>query len=117
MGGFLARAAAIAAFIYPARSLASAACPTVLTSSSYESVVVGAGYTAQLIVQGLQSPRGIIFDQAGALLVVEQGSGIRHIVFNTDRNDTCLTTTKTTTLVSQSDVSCGPCPQGYQHRC
>lgn len=39
---------------------------------------VASGYTASVILNGLSSPRGMIFDSVGNLLIVEQGGkGIR----------------------------------------
>ncbi|KAI1076853.1 soluble quino protein glucose dehydrogenase [Whalleya microplaca] len=39
------------------------------------------GYTAQVILNGLNLPRDILFDTAGNLLIVEQGGdGVRHVV-------------------------------------
>jgi len=82
---------------------AAQSCPQVLTPS-YKSPVVGAGWTAQLIMGGLKSPRGILLDSAGALLVVEQGSGIRRLTFD-DHGGTCLTMADNKSLVDDSDVS------------
>lgn len=79
------------------------ACPTVLTPL-YEAPVVGSGWTAQLIVNDVMTPRGIIFDQNDALLVVQQGSGIVRVTFN-DYGGTCLVVNETTTVVENSDVS------------
>lgn len=78
------------------------ACPTVLTPS-YEAPVVGSGWTAQLIATNLTKPRGIIFDKSGALLVVQQGSGIVRLRF-TDHGGTCLVVNETKTIVENSDV-------------
>ena len=89
----------------------SAACPTVL-SPSYQKPVVGAGYTAQIVAQGLRDPRGIIFDSKGALLVVQQGVGIAHMTFD-DKGGTCLVVNKQTDLLQNSNVShwaCVICP-------
>lgn len=81
---------------------AAGACPTVLTPS-YDAPVVGSGWTAQLIATGLDSPRSITFDQNGALLVVQQGSGIVRLTL-TDNGGTCLAVNKTSTVVENSDV-------------
>ncbi|KUI53566.1 L-sorbosone dehydrogenase [Cytospora mali] len=77
------------------------ACPTVL-SPPYEAPVVGSGWTAQLIATNLTKPRGIIFDQSGALLVVQQGSGIVRLTF-TDYGGTCLVVNETTPVVENPD--------------
>lgn len=84
-------------------------CPTVLTSSNYDAPVVGSGYTAQLVVTGLNSPRGLIFDKSGALLVVESGVGITRIKFN-DRGGTCLLKDQTSALIRDNSVSDLPIP-------
>lgn len=81
---------------------AAGACPTVLTPS-YEAPVVGSGWTAQLIATDLNKPRSITFDQNGALLVVQQGSGIVRLTL-TDNGGTCLAVNKTSTVVENSDV-------------
>lgn len=83
-------------------SSASGACPTVLTPS-YSAPVVGSGYTAQLIAEKLKSPRSILFDSKGALLVVQQGSGIVHIELD-DKGGTCLVVKKTTSLIDDKNV-------------
>jgi glucose/arabinose dehydrogenase len=81
---------------------AAGACPTVLTPS-YDAPVVGSGWTAQLIATGLDKPRGITFDQNGALLAVQQGSGIVRMTL-TDDGGTCLAVNETSTIVENSDV-------------
>ena len=81
----------------------SSACPTTLTPS-YAPPVVGAGYAAQLIANNLQKPRGLLFDSKGGLLVVQQGGGIVHLTLD-DQGGTCLSVSKTTSLVNNTDVS------------
>ncbi|KAK2597640.1 hypothetical protein N8I77_012417 [Diaporthe amygdali] len=81
----------------------ASACPTILTPS-YEAPVVGSGWTAQLIAKGLTKPRSLIFDQNGALLVVQQGSGIVRMTF-TDNGGTCLIVNDTKTVVENSDLN------------
>lgn len=78
-------------------------CANIL-SPSYEFPVVGSGWTAQLIATNLTSPRGIVFDSTGALLVVQQGVGILRVTF-TDSGGTCLAVNQTSTLVENTDVS------------
>lgn len=81
---------------------AAGACPTVLTPS-YQAPVVGSGWTAQLIATGLTKPRSLTFDRNGALLAVQQGSGILRMTL-TDNGGTCLVVNDTTTVVENSDV-------------
>lgn len=86
-----------------ATSSSPSACPTVLTPD-YQAPVVGGGWTAQLAVTGLKRPRSIIFDENGALLIVQGGTGIQHVTFN-DQGGTCLFVKETKNLIENSDVS------------
>ena len=56
------------------------------------------------MANGLQSPRGILFDSKGNLLVVQQGVGIIHLAFD-DGGSTCLDVSKETNLITSSNVS------------
>ncbi|ROV96600.1 hypothetical protein VPNG_08994 [Cytospora leucostoma] len=78
-------------------------CPTNL-APRFGAPVVGSGWTAQLIAANLTKPRGIVFDQRGALLVVQQGSGIVRLTF-TDYGGTCLVVNETTTVVDNPDLN------------
>jgi glucose/arabinose dehydrogenase len=87
-----------------ATTSAAGACPTVL-KPPYDAPVVGSGWTAQLIATGLDKPRSITLDQRGALLVVQQGSGIVRMTL-TDNGGTCLSVNDTSTVVKNPDVRC-----------
>ena len=89
-------------------------CPTNL-KASYPAPVVADGWSAQLIVQGLKSPRSVLFDTAGNLLVVDEGSGIVHLQF-TDHGSTCLEVSKTTYLINSTLVSARSCVQHVEQR-
>lgn len=78
-------------------------CSTVL-APNYDAPVVGSGWTAQLVARDLKAPRGILFDSGGALLVVQQGSGVVRVVFD-DGGDTCLVVRETRAVVNNTDVS------------
>jgi hypothetical protein len=71
---------------------------------SYAAPVVSNGWQAQLVATGLSSPRGIIFDSSGNLLVVQQGAGIIHLEFD-DGGSTCLDVSKKTYLINSTSVS------------
>ncbi|TVY15574.1 L-sorbosone dehydrogenase [Lachnellula arida] len=73
---------------------------------SYPAPVGSNGWSAQLVAQNLTRPRGIIFDSAGNLLVVQQGAGIVHLVFN-DGGTTCLEVAKKTTLIDSPSLNHG----------
>lgn len=45
---------------------------------------VAPGWNAQVVASGLSSPRGIIFDSEGHLLVVQQGHGISSLTLTGD---------------------------------
>lgn len=77
-------------------------CPSILTPA-YNAPLVAPGWTAQLVVTGLSTPRSILFDDAGALLVVESGTGIQRITFD-DYGDTCLVVRTSDQVVDQPDV-------------
>lgn len=84
------------AVLLPAVTAATANCNL---KPSYPAPVVSNGWSAQLVAQNLTSPRGIIFDSAGNLLVVQQGAGIVHLALN-DGGTTCLEVAKKTTLIA-----------------
>ena len=78
-------------------------CPTTV-SASVPAPSVAKGYTARLIGNGLSSPRGITFDSAGHLLVVQSGVGIEALTL-TDDGGACLSVASQKTVVSVSTVS------------
>lgn len=99
---------AVAAFLNLADYVAAGVleprqCPSVLTPA-YPAPVLAEGWEAQLVVTGLSSPRGVVFDSNGALLVVQQGAGVVRITF-TDNGGTCLVLNEKANVVSQTDVS------------
>jgi hypothetical protein len=71
---------------------------------SYSTPIVSNGWQAKLVANRLQSPRGILFDSKGNLLVVQQGVGIVHLAFD-DGGSTCLDVSKKTNLITSSSVS------------
>lgn len=70
----LALASAVAA-----QSYSAASCSATLTAS-YAAPSVANGYTALLVAQNLTKPRGLKFDSAGNLLVVEQNVGVTALI-------------------------------------
>ena len=56
----------------------------------------GSGFSGRVLLNDLNEPRGIIFDSANNLLVVEQGSGgVRHITLtDNDADDLCVANSK-----------------------
>jgi hypothetical protein len=72
-------------------------------SAKYPAPSVAAGYHANLIANGFTSPRQILFDSAGNLLVVESGKGITGLTLN-DAGGSCLSVKSKATVVSDSTV-------------
>lgn len=70
---------------------------------SYPLPVLSDGWSAQLVFGGLESPRSILWDASGSLLVVEQGKGISRLTFN-DGGGTCLEVAKKTDLIQSQGV-------------
>ncbi|QIX02148.1 hypothetical protein AMS68_007665 [Peltaster fructicola] len=66
---------AITPVAFSQSSYGGSSCSATLTAS-YAAPSVASGYTAMLVAQNLTKPRGIKFDSAGNLLVVEQNVGI-----------------------------------------
>lgn len=87
-------------------SSASAQSVTCTLRPEYAAPVMADGWQSRLIATGLSRPRSIIFDTEGALLVVEQGGGIKHLKL-ADGNGTCLSVQSQTDLVNNTAVSFG----------
>ncbi|KAG4430398.1 hypothetical protein IFR05_014118 [Cadophora sp. M221] len=73
---------------------------------SYATPVMADGWSSRLIVNGLRRPRSILFDTEGALLVVEQQVGIRHLRL-VDGNGTCLGVGDERVLVRDGELNHG----------
>ncbi|KAF4624994.1 hypothetical protein G7Y89_g13175 [Cudoniella acicularis] len=74
--------------------------------ASYPAPVASNGWASQLVVQGLTSPRGILFDSSGNLLVVQKGAGIVHLEFD-DGGSTCLEVSRKTYLINSTNLNHG----------
>ena len=67
--------------------------------------VTAAGVQTRVVMNGLRSPRGMVFDTAGNLLVVEQGGGgIRYIKL-TDNGGINVCVASSKTLIADNTVS------------
>lgn len=73
-------------------------------SSRVPAPSVAPGYEARLVAGGLESPRGIQFDSAGHLLVVEEGRGVTALTF-ADGGGACVQESRRQAVVDDSDVS------------
>ncbi|KAL2136449.1 hypothetical protein VTI74DRAFT_3682 [Chaetomium olivicolor] len=80
-------------------------CATIL-APSYTPPVVADGWSAQLVATGLKSPRGIKFDSKGGLLVVEAGSGLRHLTLQ-DSGGTCVSVKNSTSVFTDEKINHG----------
>ncbi|KAF3760368.1 soluble quino protein glucose dehydrogenase [Cryphonectria parasitica EP155] len=84
---------------------AATTCQTIL-SPSYSPPTVSSGWTASLAASGLSKPRTIVFDESGALLVLENGVGIKRITF-TNQSDSCLTAETAVVIVNETSLNHG----------
>lgn len=80
---------------------ATSSCSAV--SPSYAAPVVASGWEARLIANQFLTPRSIIFDSNGRLLVVQSGHGIV-VLEVTDSGGACVTVTKRSSLIESTDV-------------
>ncbi|KAK1831081.1 soluble quino protein glucose/sorbosone dehydrogenase [Podospora conica] len=97
---------ALVALVLHASGVTAQAC-SVNIESSYPAPAVHPDFSARLIVGGLTKPRGIIFDKAKNLLVVEAKVGIKRISFSSDNGLTCLAVGDVKTLVQNRDLTHG----------
>lgn len=77
-------------------------CSTTLSNKGYATPSIAAPYQYRLVATNLRTPRGIIFDSAGNLLVVQQRDSIVALSLNGDGD--CVTAGKPSTVVDNSDV-------------
>jgi glucose/arabinose dehydrogenase len=82
-------------------SLAQTTCATV--SPKY-APVVAAGYNAKVLMNGLKTPRGMLFDSQGNLLIVEQGGAGVRLVKLTDGDGTNVCVASSKQLIADSSV-------------
>ena len=80
-------------------------CSSTLTSS-YAAPSMADGYVARLVANNLTSPRGIKFDNSGALLVVEEGVGISALDFEDSGND-CVSVMRRKLVVDEPSLNHG----------
>jgi len=78
-----------------------------LNATSEFPAAMAPGYTSKVILSGLTGARGIVFDTAGSILVVSQGTGIVHLTLS-NSSDVCVTGKKT--VAPDTSVSKLNCP-------
>lgn len=86
-------------------SSSSGSCSSTLTAA-YAAPSVASGYAARLVATGLTSPRGIKFDTAGNLLVVEEEVGVTALRFEDD-GDGCINLASKETVVAGASLNHG----------
>jgi hypothetical protein len=87
--------------IWVSLSRAQTTCSTI--TPSYPAPSVAPGFAARIVASGLTLPRGIIFDTAGNLLVIEQGRGVTAYTLD-NAGGGCLSVKSTTVVVQDSSV-------------
>lgn len=80
----------------------SSPCSTTITPS-YATPSVAPGYSARIIANGLTKPRGLIFDQSGHLLVIQQGYGLTSLSLN-DNGGSCVSVASKKDIVRDTGV-------------
>ena len=96
-------AACIGASLASSSSSSSGNCSSNTLSVSYPAPVAASGWSYRLVANGFTKPRGIAFDSAGALLVVDSGVGLAHLAFH-DEGGTCLSVANKTMLLESDEV-------------
>jgi glucose/arabinose dehydrogenase len=88
-------------------ALAQTSCssPSSITPK-YPAPSVAAGYHANIIANGLNTPRGLVFDSSGNLLVVESGKGITALTLD-DGGGSCLSVKSSTLVVNDTTLNHG----------
>jgi glucose/arabinose dehydrogenase len=69
----------------------------------YPAPVTQNGWSSQLVYKELDNPRGILFDSAGNLLVIDRSEGIVRLAFN-DGEGTCLSVSSKKLVVDNDFV-------------
>jgi glucose/arabinose dehydrogenase len=95
---------AAAALTAKAQSISTAAaCPSPLAPAN-GAPSVAPGFHVQVIANKLRNPRGLAFDSAGGLLVVQQGHGISRLSLTGD--GACVRQNGPTQSVVENDQVC-----------
>jgi glucose/arabinose dehydrogenase len=86
-----------------AQSSTTASCSSTI-APKYPTPSVAQGWEARIIRNGLHSPRGLIFDSNGKLLVVEEGTGITALTLD-NAAGACVGVSNAESVVSDKSVS------------
>lgn len=73
----------------------------------YSAPVAANGWSYRLMTKDLLSPRSILVDSEGALLVLDAGSGIKRLTLKDD-GGTCISRQDGSDVVQSSEVSYSP---------
>lgn len=95
--------AAVLLVLAASSSQAASSCTFPTLTATYAAPSVAAGYTARLVATGLAAPRSLQWDDAGHLLVLEQGHGIRSLAFR-DGGADCLQLSENRSIVADTKV-------------
>ena len=71
---------------------------------SYPAPEAADGWSYRLVIEELTNPRGLLFDDEGGLVVVDEGVGLLHFSLE-DEGGTCVSAGRKTTLVENEEVS------------
>ncbi|KAK3385849.1 soluble quino protein glucose/sorbosone dehydrogenase [Podospora didyma] len=101
-GSVLAEQAAAAALPFPS------SCPGVTATSRYK-LSAAPGWNYALLATGLSTPRGLVFDSEGHLLILQSGQGV---TAHTIGADGCISSSKTVIQMAQLNHGIALSPDG-----
>ncbi|KND86449.1 hypothetical protein TOPH_08923 [Tolypocladium ophioglossoides CBS 100239] len=85
---------------------ADASCPNTL-QVAYGPPVAAKGWQYRLAATGFRKPRGIAFDSAGGLLVVDSGVGVFRVALEQDKGQTCVVTGAPRKIINSTELNHG----------
>ncbi|KAF4619014.1 hypothetical protein G7Y89_g14831 [Cudoniella acicularis] len=94
----------ILGFTTAAPELKKRACPSIAPAFA---PTMASGYTAKVVMNGLKTPREMVFDPLGNLLVVEQGGGGVRLIKLTDNGGTDVCSASSKTLINDRTLNHG----------
>ena len=115
MNRYAAQIAASAAVLLQAIANAQSSCSNSIAPTKSIQPSVASGYEYAVVATGLTSPRSVVFDSSGNLLVLEAGKGLSSHVIQDD-GGTCVSIKSSKNMISDRDVSCPSEIQSHSHR-
>ncbi|MCJ1443437.1 MAG: hypothetical protein MMC23_003935 [Stictis urceolatum] len=106
MNRYAAQIAASAAVLLQAIANAQSSCSNSIAPTKSIQPSVASGYEYAVVATGLTSPRSVVFDSSGNLLVLEAGKGLSSHVIQDD-GGTCVSIKSSKNMISDRDLTHG----------